>query len=70
MINGILFSKIRQSAISSIGSLAACLVLSNRPSLGDAFIQGETGAFYKVVRDQKYIIGSIDSRVARTDVRC
>jgi hypothetical protein len=41
-------------------------LLSNDTCLADASDQSETGTFYKVVHDQKYIVGAVDSRLTRT----
>jgi hypothetical protein len=56
--------------LSSINRLKAAgvalLLLAANTCWADAPNQSETGTFYKVIHDQKYIVGAIDSRITRT----
>jgi hypothetical protein len=64
MIN-IFLPRERQSGLASVAFLFTGLVLSNT-CLADASNQSETGTFYKVVHEQKYIVGAVDSRLTHT----
>jgi hypothetical protein len=50
----------------AVALLLAGGFLSGGACLADEQSQSETGTFYKVVHDQKYIVGAVDSRLTRT----
>jgi hypothetical protein len=56
-------SKIARSKVSTAALFLSAFLLSDNACLAEGPNQYETGTFYRVVHDQKYIVGAIDSRL-------